>query len=257
MERDPCRVYFVGAGPGDPELLTIKARRYMEQADLVLYTGSLVPSGVISFAGKGARLVDSSSMTLSETHAAIMETVRAGGTVVRVHTGDPSLYGAVKEQMDLLDREGVVYEVVPGVSAAFAAAAAAMVSFTLPERTQTLIITRLGGRTPVPEKERLIELASHRASMAIYLSASTPEQMAAELLEGGYPEDTAVVIAYRVGWPDQAVIFTDLVHTAETARKAGITRQAVFLILPAQEGETPVSRLYSAEFSHGYRGIVK
>lgn len=253
MQRRRCPVHFVGAGPGDPELLTLKARRRIEEADLVLYTGSLVPVEVVSFAQEKARRVDSSSMTLAETHALIMDTVRAGGTVARVHTGDPSLYGAVREQMDLLDREAVDYEVVPGVSAAFAAAAAARVSFTLPERVQTLIITRLAGRTPVPEKERLMELARHRASMAVYLSASTPEQVVTELLEGGYPEDTPVVIAYRVGWPDQAIFYTNLADTAATARKAGIARQAVFLVLPAHEGDSPASRLYDPGFIHGCR----
>jgi precorrin-4/cobalt-precorrin-4 C11-methyltransferase len=255
MQSDKSRVavFFVGAGPGDPELLTLKARRHIEEADLVLYTGSLVPKETIAFARPNAIVMDSSSMTLEETHGAIMETVRAGGTVARVHTGDPSLYGAMREQMDLLGREGVAYEVVPGVSAAFAAAAAATVSFTWPEKTQTLIITRLGGRTPVPEKERIAELARHGASMAIYLSASAPEQMVAELLEGGYHQDTPVVIAYRVGWPDQALFFTTLRETAATAKEHSISRQAVFLVLPAQRGGNTVSRLYSPDFHHGYR----
>jgi precorrin-4/cobalt-precorrin-4 C11-methyltransferase len=259
MQSDKNRsaVFFVGAGPGDPELLTLKARRHIEEADLVLYTGSLVPREVIAFARRSARVIDSSSMTLEETHAAIMETVRAGGTVARVHTGDPSLYGAMQEQMDLLSREEVMFEVIPGVSAAFAAAAAAMVSFTRPEKTQTLIITRLGGRTPVPEKERIAELARHRASMAIYLSASAPEQMVSELLEGGYPVDTPVVIAYRIGWPDQAVFFTTLGETAGTAKRQSISRQAVFLILPSQRGENTVSRLYSPDFGHDYRDARK
>ncbi len=254
MKESHCQVYFVGAGPGDPELLTLKARRHIEEADLVLYTGSLVPQETVSFARKEAKVIDSSSMTLAETHACIVETVKAGGKAARVHTGDPSLYGAMKEQMDLLDRDGIPYEVVPGVTAAFAAAAAAMVSFTLPEKTQTLIVTRMGGRTPVPEPERLRDLARHRASMAIYLSASTPEQMVRELLEGGYAEDTPVVIGYRVGWPDQALFFTTLQETAITAKKAGLTKQTVFLILPAGDAQKTVSRLYSPDFSHGRRG---
>jgi len=247
------RVFFVGAGPGDPELLTLKARRHIEEADLVLYTGSLVPKEVIAFARPGAKVIDSSSMTLQETHEAIMEIVRTGGKVARVHTGDPSLYGAIREQMDLLEGEGAAYEVVPGISAAFAAAAAAMVSFTLPEKTQTLIITRMGGRTPVPEKERIAELARHGTSMAIYLSASAPDQLVADLLEGGYPPDTPVVIAYRVGWPEQALFFTTIEETASTAKEHSISRQAVFLVLPALGRGGAASRLYSSEFEHGYR----
>ncbi|MEW6669095.1 MAG: precorrin-4 C(11)-methyltransferase [Thermodesulfobacteriota bacterium] len=247
------RVYFVGAGPGDPELLTLKGKRIIERADLVLYTGSLVPGEVVGFARPGARLVDSSSMTLQETHLLLVETVRAGGLAARVHTGDPSLYGTLKEQMDLLDREGISYEVVPGVTAAFAAAAAAGISFTLPERVQTLVITRLGGRTPVPDRERLRELARHGAAMAIYLSASRPEELVGELLEGGYPQDTPVIIAHRVGWPDQALFPTTLRDAAATVRREDLSRQAVFLVLPGWGEEGPVSRLYSAGFSHGYR----
>jgi precorrin-4/cobalt-precorrin-4 C11-methyltransferase len=197
--------------------------------------------------------VDSSAMTLQETHALLVETVRAGGLAARVHTGDPSLYGAVREQMELLDREGISYQVIPGVTAAFAAAAAAGISFTLPERVQTLVITRLGGRTPVPDQERLRELARHRASMAVYLSASRPEELVSELLEGGYPQDTPVIIAHRVGWPDQALFPTTLRDAAATARKADLLRQAVFLVLPGQGGDGPVSRLYSPGFSHAYR----
>ena len=248
-----CQVFFVGAGPGDPELLTLKAKRIIEEADLVLYTGSLVPGEVVAFARTGARVVDSSAMTLEETHALIVETVRVGGLVARVHTGDPSLYGAVQEQMKLLEREGISCEVIPGVTAAFAAAAAAKVSFTLPERVQTLVITRLGGRTPVPNRERLKELARHRASMAVYLSASRPEELVLELLEGGYPEDTPVIIAHRVGWPDQELFPTTLRDAAARVRKEGLSRQAVFLVLPGQGDEGPVARLYSPGFSHGYR----
>lgn len=257
MEKKRCQVCFVGAGPGDPELLTLKGRRYIEEADLVLYTGSLVPREVVAFARSGARVIDSSPMTLAETHAEIMGTVRAGGRVARVHTGDPSLFGAVREQMDLLDRESVAYEVVPGVTAAFAAAAAAMISFTVPEKIQTLIITRLGGRTSVAESERLRDLARHGSSMAVYLSASRPEEMVRELLEGGYPEDTPVVIGYRVGWPDQSLFFTTLRETAETVERESISRQAVFLILPLQKDRTTVSRLYSPDFGHGCRDAAK
>jgi precorrin-4/cobalt-precorrin-4 C11-methyltransferase len=256
MEKNPYQVTFVGAGPGDPELLTLKGKRIIEEADLVLYTGSLVPKEVVAFARREARVIDSSSMTLGETHACIVETVRAGGKVARVHTGDPSLYGAMKEQMALLDEESITYGTVPGVTAAFAAAAAATVSFTVPEKIQTLIVTRLAGRTPVAERERLRELARHGSSMAIYLSASKPEEMVNELLEGGYPAETPVVIAYRVGWPDQALYHTTLRETAETVARNSISMHAVFLILPLQKDRSTVSRLYSPEFGHGRRDVA-
>ncbi|MBW2017575.1 MAG: cobalt-precorrin-4/precorrin-4 C(11)-methyltransferase [Deltaproteobacteria bacterium] len=233
MKEKKCQVYFVGAGPGDPELITIKGRKCIEQADLVVR--------------------DSSSMTLDQTHALMVETVRGGGTVARVHTGDPSLYGAVREQAILLEREGIPYEIVPGVTAATAAAASARVSFTLPEKVQTLIITRLEGRTPVPEKERLKELSRHNASMALYLSASDPEGIAEGLLAGGYDAKTPVVTAYRVGWPDELILRSRVSTLVETVRTAGIRRQAVFLVLPGQEEEPVSSRLYCPDFLHGFR----
>ncbi|MGD8388323.1 MAG: cobalt-precorrin-4/precorrin-4 C(11)-methyltransferase, partial [Desulfobacteraceae bacterium] len=188
IRKNAVQVSFVGAGPGDPELITVRGRRAIEEADLVLYAGSLVPRAVVACARPEARVEDSSSMTLEETHALMKETVRAGGIVARVHTGDPALYGAVREQMVLLRRDGITYQVIPGVTVAFAAAAAAGVSFTLPEKTQSLILTRLEGHTPVPGRERLREMARHQASMAVYLSTGDPEGVVRELRDGGYPE---------------------------------------------------------------------
>ena len=160
------KVYFIGAGPGDPELLTLKGRRLICEADLVLYAGSLVPPELVACAKASARVEDSAPLCLEETHALMRDCALSGGMVARVHTGDPSLFGAVREQARLLDADGIPWEIVPGVSAAFAAAAAGKVSFTVPETTQSLIVTRLDGRTPVPEKERLKELAAHGASLA-------------------------------------------------------------------------------------------
>jgi len=253
MVKNKCQVYFVGAGPGDPELLTIKGQKVIKQSDLVLYAGSLVPKKVVDVAKKGAQVVDSSSMNLEETHALMMETVKAGGTVARVHTGDPSLYGAVKEQMILLDREGIGYEVIPGVTVAFAAAAAAKISFTLPEKTQTLIFTRLSGRTPVPDQEQLRDLARHKTSLAIYLSASNTERIVEELISAGYAEDTHIIMAYRVGWPDEMILSSPLSELAQTVKDRDINRQAVFLVLPGQDEEETFSKLYSPDFGHGFR----
>ena len=253
MVEQRCQVFFVGAGPGDPELITVKGQKCIQRADLVLYAGSLVPPEVVACSREDARVLDSSKMDLQETHALMIETVRAGGVVARVHTGDPSLYGAIKEQMVLLDRDEVAYEVIPGVTAAFAAAAAARISFTLPEKTQTLILTRQGGRTAVPDRERLQALARHGASMAVYLSASDPKGMVKELLAGGYPADTPVVLGHRVGWPDEKLLATDLGSVADVARSFQIQRQAVFLILPGQREDPVFSKLYSPHFSHGFR----
>ncbi len=251
--KPSVQVAFVGAGPGDPDLITVRGRRVIREADLVLYAGSLVPPEVVACARADARVEDSAPMTLEETHALMVETVRAGGLVARVHTGDPSLYGAVREQAALLERDGIGYRVIPGVTAAFAAAAAAGVSFTLPERTQSLIITRLEGRTPVPEREHLRRMARHGASMAVYLSAGDPEGVARELREGGYSGRTPVVVAHRVGWPDERVLFATLDTLSKTVSREGITRQAVFLVLPGQDEPSTPSRLYSGDFQHGFR----
>ena len=255
MDDKRSHIYFIGAGPGDPELMTIKGQRCIKEADLVLYAGSLVSQASVACAKEDAKVVDSSSMTLEQTHAMILETVRSGGTVARVHTGDPSLYGAVKEQMILLDREGVSYEVVPGVTAAFAAAAAAKISFTLPEKVQTLIFTRMEGRTPVPYRERLRDVARHNAALAIYLSAADPDRIVEELLAGGYPRETPVVIAHRVGWPDEMVVATQISGLSKAVRGADIHKQAVFLVLPGQKDDPVFSKLYSQEFSHGFRAV--
>ena len=251
-----ARVYFIGAGPGDPELLTVKGQRLIGEADLVLYAGSLVPAQVVACAKAGARVADSAPLNLEETHALIMDTVRAGGTVARVHTGDPALYGAIREQMELLERDGAEYAVVPGVTAGFAAAAAACRSYTVPEVTQTLIFTRIAGKTPVPEGEALRKLAAHGSAMCIYLSAGDPEGVQSELLAGGLAQSTLVVMAYRVGWAEEKVVETELGRLAQTARENGFTRQTVFLILPGQGAEDAgraKSLLYDENFKHMYR----
>ncbi len=248
------KVFFIGAGPGDPELLTLKAARLIAEAGLVLYAGSLVPAEVVAHARSDAQVVDSSGLTLEETHALLVKAVRGGRSAARVHTGDPSLYGAVREQARLLDREGIPWEVVPGVTAAFAAAAEAGISFTVPETTQTLIVTRLAGRTPVPEREALAGLAAHGAAMAVYLSAGDAPRLRDELLAGGYAPDTAAVIGHRIGWPGGGVVRTCLRDMAEAAREADIGRQAVFLVLPGEAADDGArSKLYDPDFGHGWR----
>ena len=250
------KVYFIGAGPGDPELVTVKGQRLIGEADLVLYAGSLVPMAVVASAKEGARVEDSAPLNLEETHALMMETIKAGGMVARVHTGDSSLYGAIREQIELLDRDGVEYTVIPGVTAGFAAAAAACRSYTVPEVTQTLLFTRLAGRTPVPEDEELRKLASHGSAMCIYLSAGDPEGIQRELKAGGLIDSTLIVMAYRVGWPEEKVVEATLGRLAVTARENEFTRQTVFLVLPGQgleDAGTAKSLLYDDSFKHGYR----
>jgi precorrin-4/cobalt-precorrin-4 C11-methyltransferase len=245
-------VYFVGAGPGDPELLTLKAHRLIGAADLIIYAGSLVPRILLAHAKPSARIEDSSGLTLEQTHALIREAALAGRIVVRLHTGDPGLYGALREQARLLEAEGIAYAVVPGVTAAMAAAAAAGISFTIPEVCQTLILTRVGGRTPVPERERLQSLAGHQAALAVYLSGASPKDLARELLTGGYPPETLVVAAHKVGWPGENIQCLTLDKLAASEVNKAWEKQTVFLVLPGQDSET-VSRLYAADFAHGCR----
>lgn len=245
-------VFFVGAGPGDPELLTLKGRKAIEGAGLVLYAGSLVPPEVVACAGPDARVADSAPLTLEECHQLVRETALAGKDVARVHTGDPSLYGALREQIALLERDGIPWQVIPGVTAACAAAAAAGVTFTVPEVTQSLMISRMEGRTPVPERERLAALAAHRTSLAVYLSAHSAAGLQAELALS-LPPETPVLCAHRVGWPDQQLHWTTLDGLARCVEQHGITRQTVFLILPGELEKGAASRLYAADFSHGRR----
>lgn len=246
-------VYFIGAGPGDPELITVKGRRLIAEADLVLYAGSLVPREVVDCARPGARVVDSAPLSLVETHSFILDTVRDGGVCARVHTGDPSLYGAVREQAALLDRDGVSWEIVPGVTAAFAAAAMAGVGFTVPERTQSLVITRAPGRTAVPEAEALRDFAARGCSIAVYLSTTLAGAVRKELLAGGLPPETTVVVARRVGWPDAELHRTTVDGLDALVAEHGWAGQAVFLVLPGEDGEGAASRLYDPTFAHGHR----
>ena len=247
------KVYFIGAGPGDPELITVKGQRIIKAAHLVLFTGSLVPREVIDAAGPSAEIVDSAPLTLEQTNELLVRTVRAGKVAARVHTGDPALFGAVREQTDLLDQAGIGYEVIPGVTAAFAAAARANVSFTSPGGTQSLILTRMAGRTPVPDQEAIRHMAAHGSSMAVYLSADKHEALERELLEAGLSPDTTIVIGKMIGHPREQIIRTRLRDLSRTAEEHGLIRQAVFLILPSENRDQERSKLYDPSFAHGFR----
>ena len=251
-------VHFIGAGPGDAELITVKGARLLGEADVVVYAGSLVDRELVRCYAPCAAVHDSAGLTLAETTAVLASAAAAGHRVVRLHTGDPSLYGAIQEQMVELDRLGIEYAVVPGVTSACAAAAALKQELTLPEVSQTVILTRLAGRTPVPERERLGDLAKIGATLVIYLSVAMIEEVVAELLQGAYAAETPVAVVAKASWPDQQVIAGTLAEIAARIRTAGIDRQAVIIVgdvlRARQDGLAAVSRLYAADFAHGYRG---
>ncbi len=246
------KVFFIGAGPGDAELLTLKGHRLIGEADLVLYAGSLVPPSSLSAAKATAQVVDSASLTLAQCHDLMRHCVSRGGMVARVHTGDPSLYGTIREQAHLLQQDNIPYEIVPGVTSACAAAAAAGISFTVPEVTQSLVITRMAGRTPMPEKEQLSHFAALGCSLAVYLSASQVEKLQSELC-AQLPPHTPVLCAYRVGWPQQKLVWSTAANLVATVQEHNFTRQTLFLVLPGESANATQSRLYAEDFSHGWR----
>lgn len=250
-------IYFIGAGPGDPELLTLKGRRLIDQADVIIYAGSLVNPAVLEGRKADAVVYDSASMDLDQVVEVLIKAERDGLRAVRVHTGDPAIYGAIREQMVRLDEEGISYEVVPGVSSFSAAAAAVKKEYTLPDVTQTVILTRRAGRTPVPEKEGIRELANHQATMVIFLSVGQIHQLCDELREGGYPEDTPAAVVSRASWPDQLIIRGSLADIAEKTTAAGIRRQALVLVGGFLGDEFALSKLYDKHFAHGYRAATE
>lgn len=245
------KVYFVGAGPGDPELITVKGMRLLRQAEVVIYAGSLVNPALLAYAPRAA-CYDSARLTLEEIVELMVRGVEAGKTVVRLHSGDPSLYGALQEQLRALEEWGVAYEIVPGVSSFTAAAAALAAELTQPGVSQTVILTRLGGRTPVPESESLSSLARHRASLCLFLSAHLLEP-AAEALRAGYGEDVPAALVYRASWPDQGVVRGELGDVVQRARAAGLDRTALLLVGQFLRGGGERSRLYHPHFRHGFR----
>lgn len=244
-------IYFVGAGPGDPELITVKGQRLLRQADLVIYAGSLVPLQLMDSCRDDAIKVDSAPLVLEEIVFLMAEAHQRGKQVVRLHTGDPGLYGAIGEQMAELDKLGIPYQVVPGVSSFLAAAAAVKREYTVPGGSQTVIVTRLAGRTPVPPEQGLSDLARHRGSMAIFLSVGMAGQVQEELL-AEYPPETPVAVVERVSWPEQRVFKGELRGLAQMVQDAGITRTALILVgdFLAAGGR---SLLYDEGFEHGYR----
>ncbi|MCP6758723.1 MAG: precorrin-4 C(11)-methyltransferase [Fischerella sp. CENA71] len=247
----PC-VYIVGAGPGDPELLTIKAQKILMAADVILFADSLVPQQILQFCRQDAEIIPTANKTLEEILPLMIERVRSHQSVVRLHSGDPSLYSAIQEQMQLLAEAEIPFEVVPGISAFQVAAAKLKVELTVPGLVQTIILTRISGRTEVPAKEELTSLAAHQASLCLYLSARHIEAAQAKLLEH-YPPDTPVAICYRLGWPDEKILVVSLDKMADCTHQENLIRTTLYVISPALKQGIGRSRLYHPEHSHQFR----
>ncbi|MDQ6950618.1 MAG: precorrin-4 C(11)-methyltransferase [Mariprofundales bacterium] len=257
-----AKVWFVGAGPGDPELITVKGQRLLQQAGAILFAGSLVSEASTRWAGEDCEIADSKGMTLEQITAWLIEKAQAHETVVRLQTGDPSLYGALIEMVQPLDAVGIASEVVPGVSSAFAAAAAACESLTLPEVTQTVILTRVEGRTPMPEGESLQELAQHHSTLCLFLSITLLNKVRNALLAAGWHDDDPVVVVQKASWPGEEQIVRGTIGTIrEQCREAKIAAQAMIIVSPTLGArhwpELKRSKLYDADFTHRFRRAEK
>ncbi len=252
-----AKVTFIGAGPGDPDLITVKGKKAIEAADIIIYAGSLVNPQVLEGRKASAKVFDSAGMNLDEVLDVSILSVKKGLEVARVHTGDPSIYGAIKEQMDALEAANVDFDVIPGVSSFVGAAAAIKKEFTLPNVTQTVILTRVEGRTPVPEKESLESLAAHRASMALFLSVGMIDKVVARLLTS-YEKTTPVAVIQKATWEDEKIVLGTLGDIADKVKEAGITKTAQILIGDFIDCDYDKSKLYDKTFTHEYRqGIPK
>ena len=247
-------VYFVGAGSGAKDLITVRGMRLIQEADVLVYAGSLVNPELLEYAKKGCEIYDSALLTLEEIIEIIKDAEEKNKTTVRLHTGEPSLYGAVREQMNELDALSIKYESCPGVSACFGAASSLNMEFTLPNISQTLIITRMEGKTKVPKEESIESLAKHQASMAIYLSTGLLEELSKRLINGGYKEDTPAAIVYKATWPDEKIFICTVSTLNETAKKNNISKTAVILGGDViNKNGFDKSRLYAADFSTEFR----
>lgn len=247
-------IHFVGAGSGGADLITVRGARLLGEADCIIYAGSLVNPDVLQYKNENCTVYDSAGMTLEDVIQVMAENEKAGKATVRLHTGDPSLYGAIREQMDELDRLGLPYDVTPGVSSFCGAAAALRAEYTMPEVSQSVIITRMAGRTPVPEGEELCKMASHGCTMVLFLSTGLLEDVEKELLAGGaYTENTPAAIVYKATWPDEKVFRCTVGTLAKTAKDNHITKTALITVGGFLGTEYERSKLYDPSFTHGYR----
>ena len=246
-------VYFVGAGSGAVDLITVRGQRLLRQADVVIYAGSLVNPQLLKETRPDCRLYNSAKMTLEEVLEVIEQAHREQACIVRLHTGDPCLYGAIREQMDQLDALNIPYEYVPGVSSFCAAAAALNAEYTLPDVSQTVIITRMEGRPPVPERERLASLAAHGATMVIFLSIGLIDKVQTALLQGAYTPDTPAAVVYKASWPEEKIVRCTVGSLAESTRAAGITKTALIVVGDFLGTQYERSKLYDPAFTTEFR----
>ena len=246
-------IHFVGAGCGAPDLITVRGMRLLQQADVVIYAGSLVNPELLEYCRSECEVHDSAKLTLEEVLGTMRRAEEAGRMTVRLHTGDPSFYGAIREQMDALEVDGISFDVTPGVSAMNGAAAALCAEYTLPGVSQTVIVTRMEGRTPVPEGERLRSLAQHGCSLCLFLSTSLLDKVQEELLAGAYDEDTPAAIVYKASWPDEQVFRCTVGTLAATARENGITKTALTVVGGFLDSDYERSKLYDPGFTHMFR----
>ena len=248
-------VHFVGAGPGAPDLITLRGKELLEQADVIIYAGSLVNPQLLDYAKPKCQIHNSAKMTLEEVLDVMRQAEKEGRVTVRLHTGDPCIYGAVREQMDVLDEEGIAYDSCPGVSSFCGAASALNLEYTLPEVSQSVIITRMAGRTPVPDKESIESFAAHQATMVVFLSTSMLEELSERLMAGGYTRDTPAAIVYKATWEDEKTYVCTVGTLAQTAREHQITKTALMIIGDAVSASSyERSRLYHPEFETEFRG---
>lgn len=246
-------VHIVGAGPGAPDLITLRGKTLLEQADVIIYAGSLVNPELLSYANPECEVHDSAYMTLEQVIEVIKQAEEKGLMTVRLHTGDPAIYGAIREQIDELDKLGISTEVCPGVSSLFGAAATLKAEYTLPDVSQTVIITREEGRTPVPEKEKLASLASHQSTMVLFLSSGLAKKVSEDLIAGGYAPNTPVAVVYKATWPDEKVLHTTIDKLEADMKDAGISKTALIIVGNVLGDKYSKSKLYDASFTTEFR----
>lgn len=247
-------IHFVGAGSGAADLITVRGKKFLEEADVVIYAGSLVNPQLLDYTKNGCEIYNSAKMTLEDVLDVMEKSEKCGKTTVRLHTGDPCIYGAIREQMDVLDEKGILYDYCPGVSAFCGAASALNLEYTLPEISQSVIITRMEGRTPVPSKESIQSFAAHRATMVVFLSTGMLEELSRRLMEGGYSEDTPAAIVYKATWPDEKKFICTVGTLAKTAAENNITKTALMIIGDAVAASNyERSKLYDPTFTTEFR----
>lgn len=251
-------VHFVGAGSGAPDLITLRGKKFLEEADVVIYAGSLVNPQLLEYTKENCEIYNSAKMTLEEVLDVIFAAEEKGLTTVRLHTGDPSLYGAIREQMDVLEEKNIAFDYCPGVSSFCGAASALNLEYTLPDVSQSVIITRMEGRTPVPEKESIQSFAAHQATMVVFLSTGMLEELSRRLIEGGYTADTPAAIVYKATWEDQKTLVCTVGTLAQTARENNITKTALMIIGDVvAHSHYDRSELYNPAFTTEFREATK